>query len=118
MTEDALFAVLSPDSQVVAALTSTGHRISVFRLADGEQLWHGYGLIPAIAFDRKGRRLAYVSYEGGRNAVDVRDAETGVKLSELCGHDHGIVGLTFSSGGLLYGILYLFVNIRCSRGCA
>ncbi len=101
ITENALSVVLSPDWQFGAVLTSLGCRISVHRLADGEKLWHANRSFSASAFDHEGQRIAFVSSEGGTITVDIRDAETGLQLSELCGHDYPIFGLTFSPDDLL-----------------
>jgi len=102
MTDDAFCAVLSPDSQRVAVLTSLGRRISVRELADGKELWHGNWSFTVSAFDHQGRRIASPASERGTITVAIHEVETGAELSRLGGHDHAIVGLTFSSDGLLY----------------
>jgi WD40 repeat protein len=102
MTEDARFAVLSPDTRLVASLVPQGQRILMRPLGGGDPLWQATWSFPAIAFDHQGRRVASVVTQRGRIGIDVRDALTGKQLSILYGHDDVVAGLAFCSDGLLY----------------
>jgi WD40 repeat protein len=102
MTEDARFAVLSPDTRLVASVVAQGHRIVVRPLGGGDPLWQATWAFPAIAFDHQGRRVASVVTQRGRIGIAIRDALTGRQLSILYGHDDVVAGLAFCSDGRLY----------------
>jgi len=102
MTEHARFAVLSPDTRLVASIVAQGQRILVRQLGGSDPLWQATWSFPAIAFDHQGRRVASVVTQRGRIGIDVRDALTGKQLSILYGHDDVVAGLAFCSDGLLY----------------
>ena len=98
-------AALSCDAQLVAVATSDASpTVSVYHLADGDELWRKGSSSPAIAFEPQGRWMATAVYERGKNTVVIRHADTGRELCRLNGHNALVSELAFSSDGLPYSL--------------
>jgi len=97
----------SPDGVSVAA--AHGSRISLRKVEDGSSLrsWEAHKtLINSIAFSPDGKTLASASGERAGfyaydNVIRLWDVATGEMTGTLTGHEAGILGISFSSDGLL-----------------